>query len=274
MATESKKVRRDAFVKSVRPDPKSTEDLVLLQGYIGDSDLTGHVRVYSDPALSDFIELPEQDILYCDPVATTEDPLGGSRLWVKQTTVFTAGDPRHANRIKSSFLEGDIVRAFGDVGNIPRVVAPSVVAVCHVSSKPKSCCETQVGTPCTVTHIQPTCLQTCNQPSICRPCEEVSKFQPSCFKTCDRPTPPLSLGCTFGGDCTALTICLQFASQPPVCQLTAKGRTCDFRCGVVLTRTRPGMTCDTRFSGDSATQGFGAGYAGGFNPYDTANYGY
>ncbi|MFN0037062.1 MAG: hypothetical protein ACKVUS_18560, partial [Saprospiraceae bacterium] len=119
--TKGQGVRRDAFVKNVRPDPKSTEELVLLQGYIGDSDIPGHVRVYSDPVLSDFIELPEQDILYAEPVSTEEDPLGGSRLWVKQTTVFTAGDPNHANRIKSSFLEGDIVKAFGDTAKIPTV---------------------------------------------------------------------------------------------------------------------------------------------------------
>lgn len=114
MATTSKSgLRFDEFVKNIRPDPKSNDPLVMLQGYIGKSDLDGHVRVYSDPALSDFIDLPERDICYADPVKPEEDPLGGSRLWVRKTTVFTAGDPNLANRIKSSFLEGDLVNAFG-----------------------------------------------------------------------------------------------------------------------------------------------------------------
>lgn len=115
MATNPKGiVRRDDFIKNVRPDPKSTDELVTLRGYIGDSDLDGHVRVYADAGLSDFIELPERDILYSDPVSKEEDPLGGSRLWVKKTTIFTTGNPNHANRIKSSFLQGDLVKAFGN----------------------------------------------------------------------------------------------------------------------------------------------------------------
>lgn len=114
MATTSKSgLRYDEFVKNIRPDPKSNDPLVMLQGYIGKSDLDGHVRVYSDPALSDFIDLPEREICYADPVKPEEDPLGGSRLWVRKTAVFTTGDPNLANRIKSSFLEGDLLNAFG-----------------------------------------------------------------------------------------------------------------------------------------------------------------
>ncbi len=124
MATNPQKdVRRDDFVKILRPDLKSNEPLVLIQGYIGDSDLEGHIRIYSDARLSDFIELPEQEILFSSPVEASENPLGGSRVWVRKTTVFTTGDPRHANRIKSSFLEGDLIKAFGDQGGkIPRVI--------------------------------------------------------------------------------------------------------------------------------------------------------
>ncbi|MBC7776571.1 MAG: hypothetical protein H7246_14145 [Phycisphaerae bacterium] len=278
MATKSQGVRFDAFVENARPDPKSTEKLVLLQGYIGKSDLNGHIRVYSDPELSDFIELPEKDICYADPISTEEDPLGGSRLWVRKTTVFTAGNPNQANRVKSSFLEGDIMRAFGDTVNIPTVVlpivAPTIVgAICHATSKPKSCCDTKFGSPCLQTQFQPSCLRTCHQPSCFQTCHQPSCFQtcfqPSCERTCHQPScemtcfqlscemtchqpmcnipsrtchqsaqvcqtppPPLSLGCTFGGDCTARTICMQIAPL-----------------------TNPGVTYP--------------GYTGGFNPYQT-----
>ena len=269
MATESKKVRRDAFVKNVRPDPKSTEDLVLLQGYIGDSDLAGHVRVYSDPALSDFIELPEQDILYCVPIEPAEDPLGGSRLWVKKTTVFTAGDPRLVNRVKSSFLEGDIVRAFSDAGTIPSVVLavrekPSVPTNCPVVSFAIECPVFSLGTPaCDVTFLAVTCLKTCNQPTIAKPTCFKTCNQPSCFKTC-QPS------------------CLQTVDQPscnqtcmqPTCFQTCTDRPSCFRtCGVVCTATPvcPTITVQTIDRNQGAAP---AGYAGGFNPYDTSNYGY
>ncbi|MFN0175147.1 MAG: hypothetical protein ACKVU0_10900 [Saprospiraceae bacterium] len=173
MAT-TKGIRRDAFIKSVRPDPKSNEALVMLQGYIGDSDLEGHLRVYSDPALADFIELPERDICYAEPVSTDEDPLGGSRLWVKKTTVFTTGDPRHANRVKSTFLEGDIVRAFGGQGFVGQ--GPDI---------------TGDGTT-----LFPTCVSLGNGACTTnnRPCTDVGSLRVTCFRTCNCPPPPRSFG--------------------------------------------------------------------------------
>ncbi len=112
MAKQQKKVRYDEFVSAVRPDPYSTENLKVLEGYVGKSTMEGHCRLYLEESLNSFIEIPEDDIVYAMEVERGESALGGSRIWVKETTVFTYGDPKDRNRPQSSFLEGDLMEAY------------------------------------------------------------------------------------------------------------------------------------------------------------------
>ena len=181
MAKTSKSgLRFDDFIEKVRPNPKSTDALVLLQGYLGQSDLSDHVRIYFNPELSDFIELPEREICYAEPVKSEEDALGGSRLWVRKTAVFTTGDPAHTNRAKSSFLEGDLLKAFGGqaadfragIGNnIPSafleqgcVPHTEPFGVCNVHTKQDWCQVFEPPTNDLPTFQGPSCLRTCQCP--------------------------------------------------------------------------------------------------------------
>lgn len=86
MANEKKGstgVRYDDFVKNVRPDPGSTEQLVLLNGYVGASTSDDKIRLYSDASLNEYADIAKADIVYS--LANADDPLGGSRIWVKQS---------------------------------------------------------------------------------------------------------------------------------------------------------------------------------------------
>lgn len=299
MPAPKKAVRYDAFIENVRPDPKSTEALVMLQGYIGKSDLAGHIRLYSDPTLSDFIELPEQDILYSDPVSTEEDPLGGSRLWVRKTTEFTAGDPNLINRVKSSFLEGDIMKAFGDTMNVPAVVLPAVlptfITVCNTSFRPKSCCVSQIGTPCTqpslvapicpLTRASLCCPRTfptpCNIPSVL---QATCTNQPSCFRTCGVAcTAPALCGIRTETCPPSVPVC---ASQPAGCPTKLGCPSVAVVCPTLACPTNPEcpsfagcptIACQTEitiyYQQAAANQAVAlTGYAGGFNPYTTTGY--
>ena len=122
--SSKKGLKLDAFVASVRPDPSASEQVQLLQGYLGKSNVDGHVRVYFDEALNNFIEVPENDILHALPCDKSENALGGCRLWVKKSAVVTFGDPKAANRLKSSFLEGDLMSAYGNFGITPQGLTP------------------------------------------------------------------------------------------------------------------------------------------------------
>jgi hypothetical protein len=277
------KVRRDAFVKGVRPDPKSTEELVLLQGYIGDSDQQGYIRVYADPTLSDFIDLSEKDVCYADPVSDDEDSLGGSRLWVRKTATFTAGDPGHVNRVKSSFLEGDILKAFGDAGNIPSVVAGGTKFFSAVPTCPPTLC-TQ---PPRSLRPRASCVMVCDISRIPANCQvhpgdtlpPQTRIVRSCIALC-RTEQNVTCDIVFSRNRTNCTIqSIQqtcFPTRQPVrcslvCEMECVNASIrfptDFRTDVInptIEQINPG-----------AQQQFGAAtYTGGFDPYQTANFGY
>ncbi|MDB5241781.1 MAG: hypothetical protein JWP57_2406 [Spirosoma sp.] len=107
------KYQLDDWVGAVRSDPRNMDQLTMLQGYLGASSEAGHIRVYSDDSLNTFVEVPEEAILYSVKMAPAESSLGGSKLWLRADAVITFGDPKLANRPKSTFLEGDIMQQYG-----------------------------------------------------------------------------------------------------------------------------------------------------------------
>lgn len=113
---EKPRFEYDDWVGAVRPDPRNTDKLTLLQGYIGKSSESGHIRVYSDETLNSFVEVPEEAIVYAQKLGPTESSLGGSKLWLRSDSVVTYGDPKAANRPKSTFLEGDIMQQYAAFG--------------------------------------------------------------------------------------------------------------------------------------------------------------
>ena len=107
-------IKYDAFVKAVRPDPKSTENTVYLEGFIGESSIPNHFRLYSDASLNDFVEIPTDAVIHSIAHSKEESPLGGSKLWVKQDAIYTYGNPAMANRPQGSFLDGDLYQGYMD----------------------------------------------------------------------------------------------------------------------------------------------------------------
>ena len=284
MPTPKNAIRFDAFVENARPDPKSTEALVLLQGYIGKSDLEGHIRVYSDPELSDFIELPEQEVCYAAPVSPEEDPLGGSRLWVRKTTVFTSGNPNQANRVKSSFLEGDIVQAYGDTANIPGAVLsyvlPSKYVFCQPTVLTPLCGFTRANSPCQIpTRLPVKCPTSPLQSQCCiskfnPPCDWPSRLQPSCYRTCGiactaiplcnirtETCPPTILMCPTKAGCPSVAALCPTTACPSIPECPTFGACPSIACQTDIT-----VVYQQAAANQAATL---TGYEGGFNPYMT-----
>ncbi len=114
---EQGKYTYDDWVGQVRPDPRNTDQLTLLQGYLGQSSESGHVRVYSDESLNNFVEVPEDAIVYAQQLSQAESSLGGSKLWLRSDAVIIYGDPKSANRPKTTFLEGDLMQQYNAFGN-------------------------------------------------------------------------------------------------------------------------------------------------------------
>jgi hypothetical protein len=111
---EKVSIKYDAFVKAVRPDAKSTEDTVHLEGFIGESSVPDHFRLYSDASLNEFVEIPTDAVLHAIANSKEESHLGGSKLWIKKSAVYTYGNPAMTNRPQASFLDGDLMQGYMD----------------------------------------------------------------------------------------------------------------------------------------------------------------
>ncbi len=106
MATEKKGgagIRYDDFVKIVKPDPGSTEQVVLLHGYVGASVTDDKIRLYSDASLMEYADIAKADVVYSLP--NNDDPLGGSRLWVKQSANLNYADAQ-------GYAQGDMYNSY------------------------------------------------------------------------------------------------------------------------------------------------------------------
>ncbi|PHN00829.1 hypothetical protein [Flavilitoribacter nigricans] len=254
MANE-KKLRRDDFVKKVRPNPSSPEAVQLLQGYIGDSPVEGHFRIYFDEHLNNFIEVPTEAILECLPVEKSENPLGGSRVWLKKSTVVTFGDPAMTNRPRSSFLQGDLLTAYANSGFTFGAGGGAGIGLggndlVHTGhSAFNTACITN-NPPC------PTFDFTCHS------------CIGTCFRTCDGPS------CLFTCNPTCPVTC-----GPIICNIAARSINPDTICTcafvdrlVPVSRACnvPGNVAPGTFQGQAA----GARYSGAFDPYRTGNFGY
>jgi hypothetical protein len=85
---DTSKIRYDDFISSVQPDPAKPESTIMLSGFIGHGP-DGHARVYPDPTLGTWYDIPEGDILHSMPIA--ESKLGGSHIWVRANAQIKPG---------------------------------------------------------------------------------------------------------------------------------------------------------------------------------------
>jgi hypothetical protein len=90
----------DDFVQAARPDAANKNPLLFLQGYIGKSPSADSIRMYTDPSLNHFVDIPSKDIVHSRKV--TDDPLGlgGSMIWVNI--------PTSKNKAATAYLEGNL----------------------------------------------------------------------------------------------------------------------------------------------------------------------
>jgi hypothetical protein len=83
MADRTPNIPQDAFVSKVAPDPKQPPDALLLIGFVGKSSEAGYTRLYFDPELKQYVEIPNDGILHWQPLDKEASPVGGYYVWIK-----------------------------------------------------------------------------------------------------------------------------------------------------------------------------------------------
>jgi hypothetical protein len=83
------RLRYDDFIANVIPDPAKVEPTLLLSGFVGHGAGEATVRIYPDPSLNKWVDVPEADIVHCMPIP--DSSLGGSHIWVKRSAEIRPG---------------------------------------------------------------------------------------------------------------------------------------------------------------------------------------
>lgn len=136
---------QDPIVEALVPDPGTgAPRATVLTGYLGRSMMPGTWRLYLTPALDDYVEIPENQILHTSQLPDG----GGTRVWVPKTLelehVRTITEEVHAG-----FLDGAIVKdhlpAANPMANLV-AAAPEMVAMMRLQTINPS------GIPCRPPH--------------------------------------------------------------------------------------------------------------------------
>jgi len=226
MAENKANIPLDDFVSKVVKDPKQPPDTTLLTGYLGKSSEEGHTRIYFDPELKNYLEVPNDAVLHTQEIPKEVSSLGGSHIWIKSDAELIHGKVG-PSRTKAKFFEGPIAAAAaaaaiggggqvggpgGGAGNsiIPCLVTGASVCACPSpqpifcpsplcipTSPERGCIPTIQFTQC------PTPLHGCPPPTQVTQC-------PTVLHGC--PTPP-----AFCPPHTILALC--FPHLTPVCPI-------------------------------------------------------
>lgn len=196
MATEKKggtNIRYDDFVKQVKPDPGATDKIVLLHGYVGVSANEEKIRLYSDASLSEYADIPTADIVYSLP--NNSDPLGGSSLWIKQSSTISYADA-------SGFSQGDLYNSYMNNSYTPEAqAAPTAAPTITINQLTFNivCTPTRFVCPTPVSR-----LVICTMPPVTRGFCPVPTQGPACPRPSWVDGCPSQWGCTFNTGTTVI----------------------------------------------------------------------
>jgi hypothetical protein len=97
-------LREDEIVTKLVRDGTPPTGLIVLFGFLGKTAEQGRWRLYQNPALSEWVEFLQSDVLYQQQFPPPE---GGTRVWLKPNALTARGRTSGAEH-RATFLQGDI----------------------------------------------------------------------------------------------------------------------------------------------------------------------
>jgi hypothetical protein len=107
------------FIGRVVSDASNPPQTRMLTGWFGDSPDEGYRRLYTDPELSTYLDIPEDAILYFEPVRDSQ-PAGCVMVWIKSDAAVKQGGTAASRAAR--FLQGNIQQDFasGAAGSLEK----------------------------------------------------------------------------------------------------------------------------------------------------------
>jgi hypothetical protein len=185
---DTSKLRYDDFIGSVQPDPAKPEATIMLSGFVGHGP-EGHARIYPDPTLGTWYDIPEGDVVHSLPIPDSK--LGGSYVWVRASSEIKPGSAEPA----ATGAEAEAVQP----QHAAAVMNPTPNTHCHVCDPPMAAAAMQ-PTPATHCFICPPHTQIGCQPQAAA--HGAAGVLPQTQFLCTQGLATFC-GCTPGIDCNA-----------------------------------------------------------------------
>ncbi|HEV2418896.1 MAG TPA: hypothetical protein VGX94_13955, partial [Terriglobia bacterium] len=143
--------KEEPLVSKLVKDPKAPPSTLLLSGFLGNSSEEDHTRLYLDPQLSDYVEIPNDAILHTEEIPKDQSPLGGTYVWIQRDAQVIHGKVG-PDRPKAKFLEGQIqqqyMQAAGGAAPVPALPITNPAVGCHLPSPLDGCPPPPSPVPC------------------------------------------------------------------------------------------------------------------------------
>lgn len=221
----SSKVRSHPLVEALTPDPsKPPRQTLKLVGLPGPAPEAGQTRLWLDPSLTSYVDVPDEAILYSKELPDD----AGTVLWVAADAQLTYGSVS-SHETQASFLTGAITASHlataANVAGAAGAAQGAVVTQTLPSSVPSACtlCPTHVS-PCVSVPTNCPSVDTCT-PSHLPPCVLSAPPCPSttffCHRTIEPPCPSWTILChrTLEPPCPSTTFICR-PTNPIICRVT------------------------------------------------------
>ena len=137
---QSQQPERDGeaeFVRQIVTDPKNVPDVMRLYGYLGASSEENHERLYLNPDLSVYVEVPTAAILHRVAAPAEQDPNGGVTLWVRRDAALIYKSAPAAQALAQYFAGAIAGAAAAGAAAMPAAPMPFVASgVANVACAP------------------------------------------------------------------------------------------------------------------------------------------
>jgi hypothetical protein len=124
--------KHDDFVDKLVGDAKAAPNALLLSGFVGKAAEDGHTRLYLDPELREYVDIPNDDLLYSKAIPEDASPLGGSFVWINRDAELIHGSST-VSQFKARFLEGRIATAYGAAAAAMQAATPNQFEPLYIS---------------------------------------------------------------------------------------------------------------------------------------------
>lgn len=107
-----KKIKFDEFVNKVNDSSAKSAGKFSVSGFVGKSPSAGHIRVYSDHSLNQYMEVSAADVIHQEPLSAHGYSGSGSILWIAGGANISHGNDSYHYDPKNNYFKGDIADAF------------------------------------------------------------------------------------------------------------------------------------------------------------------